>query len=76
MACGTAAHIKVVHQNSLNIMQFRYWETQSTIMLIIFGDFLIVEQIFPSSQVKRIVIVSNKLVHIRVTSQVAERFKT
>ena len=76
MACGTAAHIKAVHQNSLNIMQFSYWETQSTIMLIIFGDFLIVEQIFLSSQVKRIVIISNKLVHIRVASQVAERFKT
>ena len=75
MACGTAAHIKAVHQNSLNIMQFSYWETQSTIMLIIFGDFLIVEQIFLSSQVKRIVIISNKLVHIRVASQVAERFK-
>ena len=76
MACGTPAHIKAVHQNSLNIMQFSYWETQSTIMLIIFGDFLIVEQIFLSSQVKRIVIISNKLVHIRVASQVAERFKT
>ena len=75
MACGTAAHIKAVHQNSLNIMQFSYWETQSTIMLIIFGDFLIVEQIFLSSQVKRIVIISNKLVHIRVASQVADRFK-
>ena len=45
-------------------------------MLIMFGDFLIVEQIFLSSQVKRIVIISNKLVHIRVASQVAERFKT
>ena len=27
MACGTTGHIKTVHQISLNIMQFSYWET-------------------------------------------------
>ena len=32
----------------------------TTIMDIIFWDFLIIEQIFFSSQVKRIVIISNK----------------
>ena len=49
---------------------------QSTIMFMIFWDFLIVEQILFSPQVKRIVIISNKLVHIRVASQVAEQFKS
>ena len=71
-ACVTTAHIKL-HLHSLNFMSLK---TQSINIFIIFPDFLIVEQIFHSPQVERIVILSNKLVRIRVASQVVEQLKS
>ena len=65
-ACVTTAHIKL-NLHSLNFISLK---TQSVNIFIIFWDFLMVEQIFHSPQVERIVILSNKLVRIRVASQV------
>ena len=45
-------------------------------MFIIFRDLLMVDQISLSPQVKRSLIISNKLVYIRVASRVTERLKT
>ena len=58
-----------------------YWKSNhnqitTTIIDIIFWDFLILYQIFFSPQVKQSVIISKKKWYIRVASRVAEQLKT
>ena len=58
-----------------------YWKSNhnqiiTTIIDIIFWDFLILYQIFFSPQVKQSVIISKKKWYIRVVSRVAEQLKT
>ena len=49
-------------KNNGNLIPFTLSLMSPTIIFIIFWDFLTVEQIFISPQVKRIVVISNKLV--------------
>ena len=58
-----------------------YWKSNhnqiiTTIIDIIFWDFLILYQIFFSPQVKQSVIISKKKWYIQVASRVAEQLKT
>ena len=65
----------VVYNRYLKTSEMQGIENFVTIMFIIFWDFFMVEQIFLLVQVKRSVVISNKLVHI-VASRVAKHLKT
>ena len=58
-------HLKKKPIYKLVLNTCRKWWVKLYLILIIFWDFLIAEQIFLSPQVKRSVIVSNKLLYTR-----------
>ena len=61
MTCGKNKNMNLCQVGTLCESQ-EFIPKVATIMFIIFGDFLMVEeQIFPSPQVKRNMIISNKL---------------